>query len=370
MATNITETPQENLPEKKPPLASRFGKKIIGFFRGIPRFIKSWKIGTKVFVSVLLFLILFGVVSNAFLPSYDELYQNGSDKMLEQLEKEEDSSYKTVAVTYNSLAYVNLMLFDKRGWESEAYIGFFGQVYEVDPDSPLPNLINYTHRMLAIDRSIVFGAKLTIFLTVTSVFSGIILSVFLALGKISKFKPISAVCSGYIFFFRGTPLMIQLLCIYLAVPPIFGFAWRDFFPNAGSESVFYGALLAAFISFTLNTGAYCAEVVRAAIQSIDKGQFEAGKALGMRYGKVMSKIVLPQSVRRLIPPLSNEFIMVLKDASLVCIIGLHDITTISKVIASDGSYLVFVPAMAIYLVITGIFTMLFGKLEKKFSIYE
>lgn len=111
--------------------------------------------------------------------------------------------------------------------------------------------------------------------------------------------------------------------------------------------------------------------MRAAIQSIDKGQNEAAKALGMNYTQTMAKIIIPQSIRRMIPPVCNEFIMILKDASLVFAISLMDITTISKnIMTNELSYLVFIPALIIYLVITAFFTFIFNKIEKRFSVYE
>ena len=215
------------------------------------------------------------------------------------------------------------------------------------------------------------GAKLTILLTTLTVIFGVVFGVFLALGKISKRRIVNKLCSGYIFFFRGTPLLIQLFVIYFTIPSIFGFAWRDLFQASDNDAVYKGAFLAALIAFALNSGAYCAEIVRAAIQSIDKGQYEAAKALGMSYGKTMTKVIIPQSVRRMIPPVCNEFIMVLKDASLVFAISLMDITTISKnIMTSEGSYLVFVPALIIYLIITAFLSFIFNKIEAKFSVYE
>ena len=163
--------------------------------------------------------------------------------------------------------------------------------------------------------------------------------------------------------------MIQLFVIYFALPGIIpGFSWTGLF--SGTEATSGGAFLAAVVAFSLNTAAYCAEIVRAAIQSIDKGQGEAAKALGMSYGQTMRLIIVPQSIRRLVPPIANEFIMILKDASLVFTISLMDITTISKQISAKGDFLVFVPALVIYLVITWFFSFLFGKLEKRFSLYE
>ena len=204
-----------------------------------------------------------------------------------------------------------------------------------------------------------------------AVFPHIIKVVYSVDGKeYTKRKWLSKLCSGYIFFFRGTPLLMQLLVIYFTVPGIFGFTWRGLFK--GLEAVNQGAFVAAFITFSLNSGAYCAEIVRAAIQSIDKGQNEAAKALGMNYSQTMTKIIIPQAVRRMIPPVCNEFIMILKDVSIVFAIGLADITQISNsiVAANAGDYLVFVPAVIIYLIITAVFSKLFEYIEKKYSVYE
>jgi polar amino acid transport system permease protein len=203
------------------------------------------------------------------------------------------------------------------------------------------------------------GARITILLTLAAVSAGLIMSLFLALGKISKNKVLNNLCSAYIFFFRGTPLLMQLYFIYYGLPQISVFLTIN------------DRFLAAFIAFGLNSAAYCAEIIRAAIQSIDKGQFEAARALGMSYPQTMRLIIIPQSIRRLIPPVGNEFIMVLKDASLVSIIALTDITKATRSISSStGTALVYIPAMILYLIITAIFTFVFHKLEKKYSVYE
>ena len=182
---------------------------------------------------------------------------------------------------------------------------------------------------------------------------------------------VSAVCRAYIFFFRGTPLLIQLFVVYFTLPKIFDFSWTGLFSAYGTDATYMGSFLASCITFSLNSGAYCAEIVRAAIQSIDKGQHEAAKALGMTYWQTMSHIVIPQSIRRMIPPVCNEFVMILKDASIVFAISLQDITTIANNIrTSEGSNLVFIPALILYLIITALFTFIFNKIEKKFSVYE
>jgi len=203
------------------------------------------------------------------------------------------------------------------------------------------------------------GLKVTLSLSILSVIAGLILSLFLALGKISKNQVLQKLSGAYIFFFRGTPLLMQLFFIYYALPQIS--------PAFTIKSRF----VAAFIAFTLNSAAYQAEIIRAAIQSIDKGQLEAAKALGMTYGQAMRLIIIPQSYRRLIPPVGNEFIMVIKDTSLVSTIALVDLMKRTNQIQSSASTaLVYIPAMIMYLIVTAVFTYVFNYLEKKFSVYE
>ena len=198
------------------------------------------------------------------------------------------------------------------------------------------------------------GTRLTVFVTILSVRAGLVLAVFLALGKISKNKILNKICSFYIFFFRGTPLLLQLYFVWYGLPQI------------SSRLTISDRFLAAFITFSINSSAYLAEVVRAAIVSIDKGQIEASRSLGLNYFQTMFTVIIPQAVARLLPPVSNEFILVLKDASLVSIIALKDITKVTQNIASSSaSSLVFIPAMIIYLIITAFFTWTFKKLEKK-----
>ena len=199
----------------------------------------------------------------------------------------------------------------------------------------------------------------TLALSVLSVAAALVFSVFLALGKISRNAVISGICRAYIFFFRGTPLLMQLFFIYYTLPQLV--------PALNIQSRFF----AAWLAFTLNVAAYLAEIIRAAIESIDKGQMEASRALGLTRSQAMRLVIIPQSYRRMIPPICNEFVMVLKDTSLVSIIALTDLTYQTKIIASNkASALVYIPAMIIYLIITGAFTFIFNRLEKRHSIYE
>jgi polar amino acid transport system permease protein len=220
-------------------------------------------------------------------------------------------------------------------------------------------MMNAIERMIGWLPALLAGLKITLSLSILSVIAGLVLSLFLALGKISKNKILQKLSGAYIFFFRGTPLLMQLFFIYYALPQIS--------PAFTIKSRF----IAAFIAFTLNSAAYQAEIIRAAIQSIDKGQLEAAKALGMTYGQAMRLIIIPQSYRRLIPPVGNEFIMVIKDTSLVSTIALVDLMKRTNQIQSSASTaLVYIPAMFMYLIVTAVFTYVFNYLEKKFSVYE
>lgn len=337
--------------------------------------VNQWKRKTKTLAALLLLLFIAAGILAALKPNKQALLGELSPQMQQLIEKDAGRSRKRVTVTYNSLFVISYCSCSSSGANemSERLVGFAGSIYHADQGAAefVGQMVNYTYRMLGCGENILHGAKLTIFLTVLTVIFGVVLGMFLALGKMSKRKLLSRISSAYIFFFRGTPLLIQLFVVYFTIPGIFGFAWRELFDTSSTEAVYQGAFVASLIAFSLNSGAYCAEIIRAALQSIDKGQHEAAKALGMNYAQTMIKIIIPQSIRRMIPPICNEFIMILKDVSLVFAISLMDITTVSKnIMTSEGSYLVFIPALVIYLIITAFFTCIYNALEKKFSVYE
>ncbi len=213
-------------------------------------------------------------------------------------------------------------------------------------------VFNYFPRLLQ-------GTWITIQLTVVAIIFGVILGLLLALGRLSKNPVINKLSWLYIWFFRGTPLLMQLFFIYYAFPLFF------------DPPLNYSAWVACYIAFSLNSAAYLAEIIRAAIQSIDKGQMEAAKALGMSYGQAMRRVIVPQSYRRLIPPVGNEFIMLIKDTSLVSIVAMQDLMRVTNEIQSTtANPAIYLPAAIIYLAITTICTVVFEKLEKKYSVYE
>ena len=214
------------------------------------------------------------------------------------------------------------------------------------------NLLQFFPRLLK-------GTGVTVELTVVAIVFGLLLGLLLALGRLSRNTVVNKISWVYIWFFRGTPLLMQIFFIYYAFPLFF------------KPPLPLSATLSAFIAFSLNSAAYLAEIIRAAIQSIDKGQMEASRALGMSYGQAMMRIIVPQSYRRLIPPVGNEFIMLLKDTSLVSVIAMSDLMRVTHQIESQqASALIYLPAALLYLALTTIFTVVFEKLEKKYSVYE
>lgn len=155
------------------------------------------------------------------------------------------------------------------------------------------------------------GALLTLEITVLSVLFGMVLGLITGLFKLSKNRILFGFATAYIDFFRGTPLYVQILLLYFGVLPMF---------------IEAGPFLAAVIACSLNCGAYTAEIVRAGIQAVDRGQTEAARSLGMTNRQAMSYVILPQAYKIVIPPLLNEFIAVLKDTSLVAAISAEELT--------------------------------------------
>ncbi|HWP98031.1 MAG TPA: amino acid ABC transporter permease [Syntrophomonadaceae bacterium] len=164
------------------------------------------------------------------------------------------------------------------------------------------------------------GAVLTLEITVLSILIGMALGLVAALSKISGLKPLVWLATVYIDFFRGTPLFVQILLIYFGVLPMI-------LPDSSNFT-------AAVIACSLNSGAYVAEIVRAGIQAVDRGQMEAARSLGMSNRQAMWHVILPQAYKIVIPPLINEFIAVLKDTSLVAVIAAEELTLRGKLLYS------------------------------------
>ncbi len=200
------------------------------------------------------------------------------------------------------------------------------------------------------------GTKLTLGLFTITLLLSIPFGLLLALLRLSRIKFISFLVNAYIWLMRGTPLMLQIFFIYFALPML---------------GIRFDSFSTAVIAFTLNYAAYFAEIFRAGIQGVNKGQYEAAKTLGMSYRQTMWRIVLPQMVKKILPPLSNETITLIKDTSLVYVLALQDLMRIAyQLVKRDFDLSPFFIAAVFYLAMTLILTMLYQKLEKYYARYD
>ena len=192
---------------------------------------------------------------------------------------------------------------------------------------------------------------------VTTIFS-IPLGIAVAFVRLSNNKIASSVSSFYIWIMRGSPLLLQMMFFYYVLPII-------------SPKLVFDQLTVAFIAFVINYAAYYAEIFRGGLLSIDKGQFEAAKVLGFDKVTMYRRIILPQLTKRVLPPVSNELITLVKDTSLVYILGLNDLLRVATAASNrEASLMPFAYAAVIDLVMTAILTKLMTILEKRYSYYR
>lgn len=188
------------------------------------------------------------------------------------------------------------------------------------------------------------------------------IGILLALVRISKVAVFRKLAEIYIYVMRGTPLMLQIMFIYYGLPLML----KPFMLNAQISD-----FSAAILAFVANYAAYFAEIFRGGIQSIPKGQYEGAKVLGFTYRQTMWHIVLPQVVKRVIPPLGNETITLLKDTSLVYILAMNDLMRVTRAfVQRDFDTMPFLVAAVFYLVCTAILTKILAYVEKRYAVYE
>lgn len=200
----------------------------------------------------------------------------------------------------------------------------------------------------------------TILLTSIGLSIGLVLGLFIGIGKLSKSKLLNIPASIYVTVFRGTPLYIQILIIHLVVIPAI-------FNLMGSSPP--KALISGIVALSLNSAAYIAEIFRGGIQSLDKGQTEAARSLGMTNFKTMRYIVIPQAFKRMLPPLGNEFIALLKDSSLLAIIAVNELSYASTM-AYKATFVRGGPLFTVailYLILTVILSRFVKYLERRFE---
>jgi len=200
------------------------------------------------------------------------------------------------------------------------------------------------------------GALMTVVLALCTMLVSPLGGLLIALGRISPLRAVSGFCWFIIWFFRGTPLLLQLFFIYYGLP---------------SLGITLSPFTSALIGLGLNYSAYLGEIIRGAIQSIDHGQMEAAKAIGMNYRQAMRRIIIPQTYKRLMPPVGNEFIALIKDTALVSTIAMVELMRAAdQLFNTYFNITALVLAAVIYLVLTTIFTFIFEKIEYRAGIYE
>ena len=198
--------------------------------------------------------------------------------------------------------------------------------------------------------SVLNGLKNTLVIAVIGLIIGIVIGTLIATVRVfPKYKTLpkvlDSICSFYVGLFRGTPMVVQLLVFYFVLFPLFGFHMES--------------LYVAVLVFGLNSGAYISEIMRSGIQSVDHGQMEAGRAVGLSFGTTMIKIVIPQAVKNILPTLGNEFIALIKETSVVSFIGASDLYKAFNMIGTN-SYEFMVPYLAmamIYIVLVMLITI-------------
>ncbi|MFT2015138.1 amino acid ABC transporter permease [Streptomyces sp. 796.1] len=217
------------------------------------------------------------------------------------------------------------------------------------------------------DKDILKGVRNTIWLTIVAMALGVVLGVLLAVMRLSKNPVTASLAWGYIWFFRGTPVYVQLLLWfnlglvfeYINLGPIYQDEWSDFMTP----------FLAAVLGLGLNEAAYMAEICRAGIQSVDEGQTEASHALGMSHAKTLRRVVLPQAMRVIVPPTGNEFINLLKTTSLVIAVQYYDLLQAATNVGqtSGGTVEMLFLAAIWYLVVTSVLSIGQFYLERRFA---
>lgn len=217
---------------------------------------------------------------------------------------------------------------------------------------------NLGSNIVMLMTQVIAGLKVTLEIFAITLILSIPLGIITAMGRRSKIRIINKITSIYVLIMRGTPLLLQIVFIFfgLSIPSI-GIV-IDRFP-------------AAILAFVLNYGAYLGEIFRAGIDSIDEGQYEAGQVLGMSSKDIFFRIVLPQAFKRVLPPITNEIVTLVKDTALVYVIGLSDLLKVGKVAANrDSSLMPLLVIGIVYLILIGALSKVMGKVEKRYEYYN
>ena len=211
-------------------------------------------------------------------------------------------------------------------------------------------------KFLETTLSIWGGAQVTMQIFLVTLLFSLPLGLLAAMARLSKVRLLGRLMEVYIWIMRGSPLMLQLLFVYFALPLV---------------GIRLDPVPSALLAFVLNYAAYFAEIFRAGIQSIERGQYEAAKVLGMTYTQTMRRIVLPQMIYRVLPPVSNETINLVKDTSLIYILAMNDLLRVARTIVQrDFDMTAFFIAGAFYLIMTAVLTWIFKKMEAHYGRFD
>ncbi len=206
--------------------------------------------------------------------------------------------------------------------------------------------------------ALLVGTRMTIGLAVIAVAIGLVIGSFAGIARVGANRAARVITSVYVDFIRGTPLLVQLFLVYFGLPTLIGRPVPPF--------------IAAIAAMGINSGAYIAEIVRAGIQSVDRGQMEAARSLGLTYSQSMRYIIFPQALRRIIPPLGNEFIAMLKDSSLVSVIALEELLRKGQVVITRTfrPFEVYMVVALIYLAMTLAISRLVSWSERRLRVVD
>ncbi|UPA29661.1 amino acid ABC transporter permease [Terrisporobacter glycolicus] len=200
------------------------------------------------------------------------------------------------------------------------------------------------------------GLKITLSVFFITLIISVPLGIMIAFLRLSKNKIISQMANLYILIMRGTPLLLQLVFVFFGLPLM---------------GIIFDRFDAVILAFSLNYAAYFAEIFRGGIQSIDKGQYEGAFVLGFSKFEMYRKIIFPQVIKRVLPAMSNEVITLIKDTAIVYAIGLNDILRIAQIAQNQQASIVpLIEAGSVYLVLIGILTIMFKKIENKYAYYR
>ncbi|WP_332492537.1 amino acid ABC transporter permease [Niameybacter sp.] len=217
----------------------------------------------------------------------------------------------------------------------------------------LAYLLDYTAKLMP---QVIEGLGVTLQLFGLTLLFSIPLGIVIALGRVSRFKILNKITSCYILILRGTPLLLQIVFVFFGLPLI---------------GITFDRLPAALVAFSLNYAAYFAEIFRSGIASIDKGQYEGAEVLGLSSMETFFRIIFPQAIKRVLPPVGNEVVTLVKDTALVYILGLDELLKVGKIACNrDASLLPLVIIAVVYLLLTGVLSKIMTILEKKYAYYQ